>query len=221
MISPDFWTDSAMIRLPMPVRLFYIGTWNFACSAGHLPDDPLQLKLKVLPADDVDAEAFVQALVDAGRMERITLRDGSKYLAIPSFPKHQKQDSRYQSRCPACRDTPNLTKSPASFGESSETHRISRLGGGGGGGGVGDKGEGESRASALTPPAPYCSKHPGGTKERCGACGDARRAFEAWKAAQAAKPTPTPRRPPMCPLHDEYPLPCDKCARIAAEQESQ
>ena len=62
-LSPDFWTDAAMIELPIPVRLFYIGTWTFACSAGHIKDDPMQIRLQVLPADPIDGAAFIEQLV--------------------------------------------------------------------------------------------------------------------------------------------------------------
>lgn len=207
MISPDFWTDSAMIQLPMPVRLFYIGTWNFACSAGHIPDDPFQLKLKVLPTEQIDPVEFIDSLVAAGRMRRITLDGGEKFLVIPAFTKHQKQDSRYQSRCPACR---NLTEPHQISPKLTETPQISPIGGGGGEGG--DKGEGEKRADARPPRK--CPKHlHDRNSPACLACRDARLEQEEWDRAQKNKPTPTPRRDPECPLHPGYPLPCDKCKR--------
>lgn len=34
-------------------------------------------------------------------------------------------------------------------------------------------------------PTPFCDKHPNGTRDRCGDCANARRAFDAWKAEQA------------------------------------
>lgn len=65
--------------------------------------------------------------------------------------------------------------------------------------------------------SPYCSKHPNGTEKACRACGTARIGYEAAKAAEKAKPTPLPRREATCSIHAEYPLPCDRCARDAAE----
>ena len=203
MISPDFWTDTAMIQLSMPIRLFYIGTWNFACSAGHLPDDALQLKLKVLPADPIDGGEYIDALVQAGRMQRATLADGSRWLVIPAFPKHQKQDARWQSKCPACRE---LTEPHQTSPKLPESHQNSRLGGGGGG--VGDKGEGEVGAEA---PPPFCQNHPGGTTAKCGPCGDARRARVAYDRKQKDKPSPAIKAPPTCPVHENWPVPCPKC----------
>lgn len=34
------------------------------------------------------------------------------------------------------------------------------------------------------PPSKFCDNHPDGTRDRCGDCANARRAFEAWEAAQ-------------------------------------
>lgn len=101
-LKPEFWSDGNMIALSRDARLFYLGMWNFACDGGHVPADPLALKLQILPADDVDPFALVNELLD---MERVSLREteGRKYLAIPRFRDHQKIDARWQSRCPYCK----------------------------------------------------------------------------------------------------------------------
>lgn len=41
------------------------------------------------------------------------------------------------------------------------------------------------RVAAIEPPAPHCAAHPGGTTAACGPCGDARRARQAYDAADA------------------------------------
>lgn len=69
-------------------------------------------------------------------------------------------------------------------------------------------------------PSPFCPRHPNGTDDPCIPCRNARLAYEAAREAERRKPTPTPSRPPMCPIHDEYPLPCDRCKREAAEAKS-
>jgi hypothetical protein len=78
------------------------------------------------------------------------------------------------------------------------------------------EGKGGERKGGEAPPTPHCVKHPGGTDRPCRACGDARRAFEAWQAAQKHKPTSTPRRadPKTC-KHKKHPTEnycvlCDK-----------
>jgi hypothetical protein len=102
-IKPDFWTDGNMIGLSFAARLFYIGTWNFSlCDGGHLPDDAVGLKLKILPADAVDAVAIVDELLAAGRLLRRRSTAGRSYLYNPRLGEHQKTDARWQSRCPHC-----------------------------------------------------------------------------------------------------------------------
>jgi hypothetical protein len=50
---------------------------------------------------------------------------------------------------------------------------------------------------------PFCPKHPKGTDDPCRACGNARRAYDAAKGAEKAKPTPQPpRKSDLCPQHE-------------------
>jgi hypothetical protein len=207
-IKPEFWTDGAMIALPFEVRLFYIGTWNFACDRGHLPDDPIGLKLKILPADPVDGATVVQGLVDGGRMVRLTLPDGRPFLSIPRFSDHQRIDTRWNSRCPVCAhlDSQELDETHASL------HKLVP-----GGEGRGEEGKGEGGEVADATLSPFCSKHPNGTDSPCRACQNARLAHEAARDAKRNRPTPVPRRDADCELHPNYPLPCDKCAQIASD----
>lgn len=208
-IKPEFWTDGAMISLPFEARLFYIGMWNFACDRGHLSDDPMGLKLKILPADTVSGKDLLDVLVGAGRVERVTMPDGRHYLNIPRFTDHQRIDTRWNARCPVCThlDSPALAETHASLSDLIPTHA----------GGEGRGGERKGGESADAQLSPFCPNHPNGTERPCRACGTARMAFEATKAAEKSKPTPLPRRHATCTVHSEWPLPCEKCAQIAAE----
>lgn len=77
---------------------------------------------------------------------------------------------------------------------------------------------GDDTSPALsTELSPTCAKHPQGTDKPCRACGTARIVYEARRAAERNKPTPTPRQDPTCSEHPGYPLPCDRCARDLAE----
>jgi len=133
-VKPEFWTDGNMIGLSPWARLFYIGTWNFSlCDRGHLPDDAVGLKLKILPADDVDGHALLAELIVSGRLVRRRGPGGRTYLFNPRLGDHQKVDARWQSRCPHCAaeqgggfveeqaNSPESAKPPASSGESSES----------------------------------------------------------------------------------------------------
>ena len=124
-IKPDFWTDGKVIGLDPWARLLFIGMWNFAlCDAGHLPDDPLGLKLKVLPADPVDPDKLVDDIVSTGMVARLTLPDGRVFLHVRRLSEHQKVDGRWTPRCPVCSHeaSPNPTETRGSFGELPETH---------------------------------------------------------------------------------------------------
>lgn len=128
-ITPDFWTDGTMIGLTPWARLFYIGLWNFAfCDKGHLPDDAIALKLKVLPADPVDAVGLVKELMTKGKLVRLSA-DGKTFLWMPTFEGYQKADSRWKTRCPACalQDSLELTETQESLPELTETHQSSAL----------------------------------------------------------------------------------------------
>jgi len=92
MIRPGFWTDAAMLRLPVPCRLLYIGIWTVADHWGQLPDDALEVKASVYPNDFTEAQVrkWIDMLVDAGRMVRaVDSESGRAYLVIPKWRQHQ------------------------------------------------------------------------------------------------------------------------------------
>lgn len=217
-IKPDFWTDGDIIRLPYEVRLFYIGMWNHACDRGHLPDDPFGLKLKILPADPVDGDDLVDKLIGSGRVERIVLPDERKFLFIPRFTDHQRIETRWKTRCPAC-DQLGLAEPRASSGEPRAASR--KPAEGREGGGRERKGmEGEGKIAAATDPAPTpssCKKHPHWDHDDpCRACARDRETAEKLrdqeKADLAADAARLARRlPQFCehglPRHEA----CERC----------
>lgn len=219
-IKPDFWTDGTMISLSFEARLFYIGTWNFAlCDHGHLPDDALGLKLKILPADNVNAQAILDELLAARRLVRLTLPDGRTFLHIVRLDEHQKIDARWQSRCPVCT---SLAETRASSGEAQGDSRDfdgTRLGGEG----KGKESKGGEGAPAFHAgePATRCPLHLSvDNPPNCGKCKDARVAHEAW-----AKALPDAPRDPGKPIWDptvhceHWQLlgSCDACAQEAKD----
>lgn len=155
-IKPEFWTDGAVVSLSPLARLFFIGTWNFAmCDQGHLPDDPIRLKLQILPMDDVDPKTLINELIEAGRLVRLEAADGRAYLHIRRFTDHQKVEKRWAPRCVVCNSVsvkePNDASSehaqtPASSPEPAETPTTSAQEGKGQEG----KGKEEKTSSSLT-----------------------------------------------------------------------
>lgn len=129
-IKPEFWTDSVIVALSPMARLLYIGMWNFAlCDHGHLENDPIRLKLQVLPMDSIDIGSLLDELLDSNRINLIRTKSGDSYLHIPSMKRNQKGDPRWKSRCPACNDaeygSTQLTETQASSGELGRDSRDS------------------------------------------------------------------------------------------------
>jgi len=95
-IKPEFWTDSKVVQLSPIARLLFIGCWNFADDYGALAADPLQLKLRVLPAEQCDPQQLVDELLDAGLL-RPTTNGQDTFWIVAGWEKHQKVDRRSTS----------------------------------------------------------------------------------------------------------------------------
>lgn len=98
-IKPDIWTDEKFVELSTSARLLFIGLWNFADDEGRMPYSPKQIKLRILPADTVDAAALL-AEMEALGLIIVYVADGEKLLQIKGFTKHQKVDRPNPSRLP-------------------------------------------------------------------------------------------------------------------------
>ncbi len=98
-IKPEYWTDEDIVELSIEARLLFIGLWNLACDNGHVPDKPKQIKMRLLPADDVDVDSLLDELAKNGRLERT---QGT--ITIFNFAKHQKPHRRWWTTCdlPLC-----------------------------------------------------------------------------------------------------------------------
>lgn len=109
--KPEFWTDEKIVNLPYETRLFFMGLWSFADDCGHVEDEPLRLKLQILPNDDVDAKKLIETLISVGIVKRLR-----GCLSIVNFQKHQKID-----RPSTCRFDEDSTKPPRKRRERSES----------------------------------------------------------------------------------------------------
>lgn len=97
-IKPEFWTDPDVVACSMAARLFFIGCWNHADDYGVLKDEPDRIRLQVMPADDVDACAIVDELVERRLLVRMVTPDGTQVLVVRTFLIHQKIDRRSVGR---------------------------------------------------------------------------------------------------------------------------
>ena len=87
-IKPSFFTNEELVELPIQDRLLFIGLWTMADRAGRMEDRPKRVKITLFPADDVDVNASLDRLQDAGFIERFQA-DGNRYIQIWKFEKHQ------------------------------------------------------------------------------------------------------------------------------------
>jgi hypothetical protein len=92
--KPDLWTDEDFVEVSPFARLLWMGMWNFACDNGHLADKSKQIKMRVLPTDDVNCAELLRELESQGL---ITRADG--WITVPNLPRHQKVDRRYFTTC--------------------------------------------------------------------------------------------------------------------------
>lgn len=72
----------------LPLRLAYEGLWCQADRRGIFRWKPTELKLDILPYDDIDFEACLTALEKAGFIARYVV-EGKAYGIIPSLKDHQ------------------------------------------------------------------------------------------------------------------------------------
>lgn len=95
--KPEIWTDDKFVELDLAGRLLFMGMWNYACDNGHLDDKPKQIKMRVLPTDEVDAENEIDQMVALGMVHR---DEGG--LTITKLRDHQRLDNRYFTWCDRC-----------------------------------------------------------------------------------------------------------------------
>jgi hypothetical protein len=103
-IKPEFYRHhelwSAEHESGLPLRVAYSGLWCVADREGRFKWRPPALKIEILPYDDVDFDAVLEALVRHGFVRRYEV-DGVVYGLIPSFVKHQVINREQPSAIPA------------------------------------------------------------------------------------------------------------------------
>jgi hypothetical protein len=90
-IHPGIFTDEDFVSLSAHTRLFFIGLWTEADDQGIFAWKPLTLKMRLAPADAVDAAAMLAELVAVGCVRQFTVSD-RPYGAIKNFRKAQRPD---------------------------------------------------------------------------------------------------------------------------------
>lgn len=86
---PGVWTDERFVSVSSFARLFFMGIWNECDDFGSFEWSPLKLKMRLLPADNVDAAELLAELEAAGCIMRYDL-DGRAFGAVRNFCKYQR-----------------------------------------------------------------------------------------------------------------------------------
>lgn len=107
-IKPDFWTDEKIVELPYEVRLFFIGSWNFADDSGNLQRSARKLKMQIFPADVIDCEPLIQSLIDAGLFIEYSV-NGEEFIHIKGFKDHQVVNRPSKSSIPTPKESDLLS----------------------------------------------------------------------------------------------------------------
>lgn len=87
-IKPGIRTNDELAELNPLTRLTFIYLWMSADFNGNMLYKPKRLKAENLPYDDVDIEAIISELERSGFV-KIYDENGSRYLSIKNFKKHQ------------------------------------------------------------------------------------------------------------------------------------
>jgi hypothetical protein len=90
-IKPKFWDNLQVARLSRDARLLFVGMWNFTDDLGVILADPMWIKAKVLPYDNV-THSQVNKWLEEIAQQKFTypIQHGSEqFLYIPGIRKHQ------------------------------------------------------------------------------------------------------------------------------------
>lgn len=103
-VHPGLWTDERFVSVTPLARLLFIGIWNECDDYGSFEWSPLKLKMRLLPADNVNAGELLAELTSAGVIRPYSL-DGKQLGAVRNFGKYQrpKKPSSYYPQTPDIR----------------------------------------------------------------------------------------------------------------------
>lgn len=107
-IKPGFFKNEELAELPFEFRILFQGLWCLADREGRLEDRPKRIKAEVFPYDDVDVNAGLSALEDAGFVVRYQSEE-TAYIQVLEFLKHQN---------PHCKEAASTIPAPDKHGAS-------------------------------------------------------------------------------------------------------
>lgn len=121
-VKPDLFRHEALfdaeLESQLPLRLAYINLFLVADCEGRFRWLPRTIKLDVLPFDQIDISAVLDALERHGFIHRYQV-DGDDYGVIPTFKKHQRLQSK---EIESGSTLPPPPGSPIQNGDATGTH---------------------------------------------------------------------------------------------------
>ena len=109
-IKPGFFTNDALGALPMGARLLFLGIWTVSDREGRVLDRPRKLKAELLPYDRVAVGPLLDALSEAGFIQRYVSNSGVALIQVVNWHKHQQ---------PHVKEVPSTLPAPDEQGASS------------------------------------------------------------------------------------------------------
>lgn len=88
-MHPGLWTDEVFVSVSMAARLFLIGLWGECDDAGIFPWSPIKLKMRLAPADTIDAAQIMEELEASHLITSYTM-GANKLGAVRNFAKYQR-----------------------------------------------------------------------------------------------------------------------------------
>ena len=90
-IKPEFWDDLKLAKMSRDARLLYIGMWNFADDLGVIIGDPIWIKSRIFPFDQIQVQQFAGWLTDLVKHGFISLfsYNQEEFYYLPNLTRHQ------------------------------------------------------------------------------------------------------------------------------------
>jgi hypothetical protein len=90
-IKPKFWDDKKISKITRDARLTFIGMWNFSDDLGVIIADPIWIKSKIFPYEQIQLQQFEKWLSELSQNGFISLFSHKKeeFYYLPNLTKHQ------------------------------------------------------------------------------------------------------------------------------------
>jgi hypothetical protein len=105
-IKPEFYRHHELFlaetESKLPIRVAFSGLWLCADKEGRFKWKPTELKLDILPYDELDFNKVLDCLVDKGFIIKYSV-SGKHFGLIPTFKDHQRitgTEKQYESKIP-------------------------------------------------------------------------------------------------------------------------